>query len=139
MSGQEVLLMLAIAVVIALALIVPIVIADKMRTKKTPDEVPVASPPTPAETEITAHARVVDMSCGVESVGYDNYRAPKAEKEFWIVFETDDGEQLRYPVDEEIYDGFEIGLAGMLSVVKGKLNSFVPDGGEINEGEGDAE
>lgn len=138
MSDKEILLMLAIAVVIALALIIPIVIADKMRGKKTAAEAPTPQP-IPEDTELTAHARVVDMSCGVETVGHDNYRAPKLEKDFAIAFETDAGERLVYHVEEDVYDGFEIGLAGMLSVVKGKLDSFVPDECSADESEGEVD
>ena len=137
MTGQELLLMGAVAVLIALALIVPIVVADKKAKKSGGEEK--GTPPIAKDADITVHACVTDMLCGVESVGYDNYRAPKVEKDFVIVFRDDDGRELRYPVDEEMYDGFEIGLAGMLSVVKGKLNSFVPDGGEGAECEGEEE
>lgn len=76
---------------------------------------------------VTTHAEVIDMICGVNSIGYQAYKQPKAVKHFIIKFKCDDGEVLNIPVYEEIYDAFDIGLSGTLRLIDGKLNSFEPD------------
>ena len=76
---------------------------------------------------VTMHARVIDMACSVKSVGTQCYKLPKAVKTFAIQFQNDAGEILDLTVTEEMYDGFDKGLAGSLTIVDGKLDSFVPD------------
>ena len=48
-------------------------------------------------------------------------------KYFVIKFKNDDGEVFDIHVPQEYYDGFDVGLSGVLSLVDGKLNSFLPD------------
>ena len=76
---------------------------------------------------ITVHAEVVDMSCGVNTVGYQAYKQPKAVKHFIITFKCDDGEIRHVNLSEEMYDGFDIGLVGVLTLVDGQLSSFEPN------------
>ncbi len=76
---------------------------------------------------ITFHAEVVDMACGVNMIGYQAYKQPKAVKQFIISFKNDDGEILHLPVSEEIYEGFDCGLTGTLTLIDGRLDSFEPD------------
>lgn len=76
---------------------------------------------------ITFRAEVVDMACGVKMIGYQAYKQPKAVKQFIISFKNDDGEILRIPVTEEIYEGFDTGLTGTLTLIDGQLDSFEPD------------
>lgn len=67
------------------------------------------------------HAKVTDLSCNVLSEGY---RPPKTFKEFTVNFETDNGKTLKLHVSEEMYDGFEKGQVGILTVVDGQFYSF---------------
>ncbi|MBQ8575641.1 MAG: DUF2500 family protein [Clostridia bacterium] len=67
------------------------------------------------------HAKVTDLSCNVLSEGY---RSPKTFKEFTVTFETDNGKTLKLHVSEEMYDGFEKGQVGILTVVDGQFYSF---------------
>lgn len=79
-------------------------------------------------TVTSLHAEVVDMSCGVTSIGYQNFKQPRAEKYFIIAFKDDNGESLQISVDEELYGGFEIGMKGNLTLIDGQLSSFELDG-----------
>lgn len=72
----------------------------------------------------TLRATVVDQMCGVKMVGQ---KIPVTVKEFAIVFQTESGKHLTLEVSEEMYDGFEKGLTGTLSIVDGELYSFEPD------------
>ena len=80
------------------------------------------------EGEITtAHAEVIDLECGVTTIGYQAYKQPKAVKYFIIHFKYDNGDIIKIPVNEEMYEGFDIGLAGTLTLIDGKLKSFELD------------
>lgn len=67
------------------------------------------------------HAKVTDLSCNVLSQGY---RPPKTFKEFTVTFEADNGKTLKLHVSEEMYDGFEKGQVGTLTVADGQFYSF---------------
>lgn len=83
------------------------------------------------EGEITTfYAEVLDMTCGVTMVGHQE---PKALKYFVIKLKRDDGEIINLPVSEEVYEGFDIGLYGMLTLIDGKLDSFELDENFIAE------
>lgn len=78
-----------------------------------------------AEPEtVTLHAEVVDMCCRSTVVGI---RTPKAIREFLVVFRDDEGELHSIPVSEDIYDGFDVGQVGMLTLVGGSVDSYVLD------------
>ena len=77
-----------------------------------------------------AHAEVKDMLCTVNTVGT---KQPRAVKSFLIKFGFDDGSILDVYVSEEDYEGFEVGLAGALTLIDGELSSFVPDGFDESE------
>ena len=70
---------------------------------------------------VTVKATVAGQTCCVKSIGI---RTPKTIKEFSVVFQTENGEVLKLNVPEEMYDGFEKGQSGILSVVDGELYSF---------------
>ena len=98
-------------------------------TAKSEDNVPLSEDENvEVETQsVTMHAEVIDMACSVKSVGTQCYKLPKAVKTFAIQFQNDAGEILDLTVPEEMYDGFDKGLTGSLTIVDGKLDSFVPD------------
>ena len=79
-----------------------------------------------ALTEI--RAEVVDLLCGIETSGS---RTPKTEKTFCVVMKTENGEYLRFPVPEEMYDGFEMGQNGILTMAGRSLYGFAPKEREI--------
>jgi len=72
-------------------------------------------------TTVTKKATVVDQTCCVKTIGI---KTPKTIKEFSVVFQTENGEIIKLNIPEEMYDGFEIGQSGILSVVGGELYSF---------------
>lgn len=70
---------------------------------------------------IEIKATVSEQFCCAKLVGT---KAPKAVKEFTIIFKTDDGQLLKLSVPEEMYDGFEKGQYGLLTITDGELYSF---------------
>lgn len=75
----------------------------------------------PEFTTASIRATVVDQTCCVNTIGI---KTPKTVKEFVVVFQTEDGGFLKLNVPEEMYDGFEQGQTGILSVVDGELYGF---------------
>ena len=73
------------------------------------------------------HCEVADMICGVSMVGHQGYKQPKAEKQFIIKFKNDSGDIFDVAVSEEMYDGFDKGLVGTLTLIDGNVSSFEPD------------
>ena len=81
-----------------------------------------------AEGEIfETRAEVVDMACDTVSVGYQAYKQPKAERHFYVKFRDDDGQIYDIRVSEEYYFALEKGQIGTLTLLDGKLDSFVLD------------
>ena len=78
-------------------------------------------PIEPEFTTASIRATVVDQTCCVNTIGI---KTPKTVKEFVVVFQTEDGGILKLNVPEEMYDGFEQGQTGILSVVDGELYGF---------------
>lgn len=70
---------------------------------------------------IEIKATVTEQSCCAKLVGT---KTPKAVREFTITFKTDDGQLLKLSVPEEMYDGFEKGQYGLLTIIDGELYSF---------------
>ena len=68
-------------------------------------------------------ATVADLSCHVETSGT---KAPETRTVFSVSFQTESGNILKYNVPEEMYEGFEIGLTGTLTLSDDALYSFVP-------------
>lgn len=79
-------------------------------------------PPEPTHKTLTASATVIDQYCVVRTIGY---KTPKTIKTFTVVFQTDTGEIIKQDVPEEMYDGFEKGQTGLLTIVDEDLYSFV--------------
>lgn len=73
---------------------------------------------------VESRAEVIDMSCGTDMVGG---KTAKSVRWFKIKFEKYDGEIIEVPVDEEMYEGLEVGMRGNLRLVDGHLNSFELD------------
>jgi uncharacterized membrane protein YqiK len=69
-------------------------------------------------------ATVIDHTCQVQMVGT---KTPKATKIFTVVFRTEEEKILSLNVPEEMYDGFEIGQNGLLTLVDGELYGFAPE------------
>lgn len=51
-------------------------------------------------------------------------KTPKAVREFTVTFRTEDGGILKFNVPEEMYDGFEEGQRGLITLVDGILYGF---------------
>ena len=66
-------------------------------------------------------ATVLDQACTVKTVGT---KTPKTVKEFAVLFSLSNGKTKSFLVPEEMYDGFEKGQVGVLTVVGEELYSF---------------
>jgi len=75
----------------------------------------------------TFHAEVIDIACGVYTNGGQSYTQPQTVKEFCIKFRGGDGNIHDVLIEESLYDAFEIGQRGTLTLINGNLNSFVLD------------
>ena len=75
----------------------------------------------------TFHAEVIDIACGVYTDGGQSYTQPRAVREFCVKFREDDGSIRNVLIPEELYDAFDIGQRGSLTLIDGNINSFVPD------------
>ena len=75
----------------------------------------------PEYTTTTVNATVADVLCYTKTVGI---KMQKIVKEFAVVFRTEDGNVLKIIVPEEMYDGFEKGQTGILSLVDGEIYGF---------------
>jgi hypothetical protein len=77
------------------------------------------------EPEITMfHAVVVDMACAAELVGH---RVPRAVQNYYVKFRDDQDRIIDIPLTEELYEGFEIGLSGTVTLSGGFFYGFEPD------------
>ena len=121
---QIVTLVGAVLIAATLAICIPLAIRDSKRR---------AAPPTLEEKLackpeiLTFHAEVIDIACGVYTDGGQSYTQPRAVREFCIKFREDDGSIRNVLIPEELYDAFEIGQRGSLTLIDGNINSFVPD------------
>ncbi len=75
----------------------------------------------PESVTTTVKATVIDMVCCAKMVGI---KTPKAVREFTVIFEAQNGEILKINVPEEMYDGFDKGQTGILTLADGDLYSF---------------
>ena len=80
----------------------------------------------PAKEE-SFHAKVIDRVCGVNTKTSNAYKIVKTVKEFLIVFEDDERKFHKILVKEDMYDAFEEGQVGTLTLIGGRLDSFVLD------------
>lgn len=78
----------------------------------------------PCEEIASQHVTVVGQTCSAKVVGI---KKPKAVNEFLIYFKNDNKETFSVSVPQELYDGFEEGQTGTLSLVNGKLYGFELD------------
>ena len=102
------------------AVILFAVVSGFKQRKRLQKEV-VPTPVEPEYTTLTAKATVIEQTCCVKTVGT---KTPKTIKVFTVVFQTETGNILKLNVPEEMYDGFEQGQTGRLSLVDGQLYGF---------------
>lgn len=108
-----------LAVILIVNIIKSVCDAKKNPVKPVSDEELFA--PQYKKTEVMA--TVIGQSCCARVIGT---KTPKAVREFTVVFRTENGEIIQLNVPEELYDGFDEGQTGMLTVVDNELYSFVP-------------
>lgn len=75
----------------------------------------------PESVTTTVKATVIDMACSADMVGI---KMPKAVRNFVVIFQAENGEILKINVPEEMYDGFDKGQTGILTLADGDLYSF---------------
>lgn len=74
---------------------------------------------------LTLHVKVIDQNCFVSYVG--GAKSPKAVKKFVVFFQDDNEQTHKIAVEEDIYDAFEIGQTGELTLIDGKVSSYILD------------
>lgn len=115
-------------IAVMLAVSIPIIVKD---VKKNKDKYFI-SPERMQEMEeerlnreaeiVEFDGEIINMVCGTGTVG--SYRLPKSQKTFLVVFKKDNGEIIDLAVAEEIYLSLEVGMAGKVTLLDGRLDSF---------------
>lgn len=82
------------------------------------------------QTEIL-HVTVTEQYCRVDAVGTRSFRNVKT---FAIHVRDDFGNERKIELSEELYDAFEVGQVGTLTLVDGEVYSFELDG---DDGDGE--
>ena len=93
------------------------------KPQATAEELPEEDIPSPT----AVYAEVIDMVCGTGMMPIIGHKSPKAVRYFLIKFKTDDGQELEFEVEEEIYQGFDKGMTGTLTYFYEQVFSFEPD------------
>lgn len=75
-------------------------------------------------TTVTLRAKVVDVRCFITREGT---KTPKVVRHFVVVFQDDNEQTYEIAVEEDIYDGFEVGQIGELTLTDGNIVSCVLD------------
>jgi hypothetical protein len=75
-------------------------------------------------TIVTLHVKVVDQRCFVTWIGT---KTPKVVKHFVVIFQDDSKQVYEIEVEEDMYDGFEVGQIGELTLIEGKVSSYLLD------------
>jgi len=70
---------------------------------------------------VQVRATVVDLSCSAEVIGI---KKPKAVEQYRVAFETEDGKTFKFDIPQEMYEGFEKGQTGHLTIVDNELYGF---------------
>ncbi|MBP3938440.1 MAG: hypothetical protein IK955_03450 [Clostridia bacterium] len=71
---------------------------------------------------VKIHATVVDLFCLTEMIGI---KTPRTQETFIVTFKTDNNEQIKVNIPQEMYDGLEIGQYGEVTLIEGELYSFI--------------
>jgi hypothetical protein len=82
------------------------------------------------QTEIL-HVTVTEQYCRMDAVGTRSFRNVKT---FAIHVRDDFGNERKIELPEELYDAFEVGQLGTLTLVDGEVYSFELDG---DDGDGE--
>ena len=122
------LFLIAVAAVVAIFLVLT---RKKSKEKAklvqtTVNQEEISTPQNDLEYEyktVEVTATVIGQNCATRMIGT---KTPKTVREFVISFESEKGEVFNLPVKEEVYDGFETGQKGLLTMVDNELYSFVP-------------
>ena len=126
MSYEQIVILVGAMIIAAtLAICIPLAIRDAKKYV----------PPPTIEERLAAYepdiktfqAEVIDIACGVYMDDGQFYTQPKAVKEFCVKFRDGDGNIHNVLIPEELYDAFEIGQHGTLTLIDGNLSSFVLD------------
>lgn len=73
-------------------------------------------------TVIKMHARVLDQRCFTAWTGT---KMPRSVKHFVVAFQDDHGQTHEMEVREDLYDCFEIGQVGELTLIDGRVAGYV--------------
>ena len=112
------------AVLLLLIVTMILVFRDVSRIRKEKEQILEETPweTEPQKTEI--RATVVDVQVGTK---WEGIRIPRAVEEYRVFFEDDWGNPFSLEVPKEYFDGFTVGLKGILVMVNDTLYGFTPD------------
>ena len=113
-----------LAFVLTMILAIPSLKKTRQEVQKRYYEDDSTEEETPARESVELRVSVEDTFCCVKTVGV---KSPKTVKEFTVVFKKEDGEFFSLSVPEEMYEGFEKGAVGLLTVVNGEVYGFEID------------
>ncbi len=137
-QAEIVLLIGGIVIAVTLAVGIPLSLRSEKKNKDKryicEDDFPDCEPETKS-----FHAEVTDQICGVKTIGYQAYKQPKAVKEFYVKFRDDENNVYDVPVSESMYEGFEKGQRGILTLIGGQIDSFVLDEEEFTDTKEDSD
>ena len=115
------LIFIPLVFVLTMVLSIPSLMKTRREVQKRYYEEDSVEEDVPAEEPEALRVTVEDTFCSVKTVGI---KSPKTVKEFTVVFKKEDGETFSLSVPEEMYEGFEKGSFGLLTVVNGEVYSF---------------
>ena len=107
---------------------VKIFINEKKAQRQMMDEEPLddtcgdTQDDTPALEEISC--KIVELRCGTDVFGT---KLPRVTKQFGVKVLTDDGQELEFLVDEDIYAALEEGVHGTVAIVNERFYGFWAD------------
>ena len=110
--------------VLAMVLSIPSLMKTRKEVQKRYYEEDGTDEDISSEETSALRVTVENTFCSVKTVGA---KSPKTVKEFTVVFKKEDGELFSLSVPEEMYEGFEKGCFGLLTVVNGEVYGFEID------------
>lgn len=118
-------LMIVIFIVLGVSILfspfIILAIIDERKGKKLKAEKAIKDKDTPIELPKTIHVKVIEK---VVDVGMVGIKTPKNVVTHYIIFEDDYGEAHRINVREDMFDCFEEGQKGILTLKSGYIYGF---------------
>lgn len=76
------------------------------------------------QSSVTVHAKIIERK---KIRGHGGFAVPTVEEYPWILFETDDGDQLGFQVEDRLYHKVYVGQTGTLCYNEQRVDYFELD------------